>query len=146
MDNPAKVNDLEIALWAFKNIQNITGSNIKNFQLKNQHKPSCKFEYPFCCCCCCWHYLHRIFLSGYLSGFVIKFENLWKWFEFIHHSFLVNNTWVCKMLLPYMLMLLPLKVSICCIYTYRLFVWDSRDIRGLYFINFSSEKYILVKM
>ena len=57
----AKVNNLEIALWAFKNVQNITGSTKKTFQHKNQHKPSCKSEFPFCCCCCCWHYLHRIF-------------------------------------------------------------------------------------
>ena len=45
----AKVNDLEMTLWAFKNVQNITDSTIKTFQPKNQHKPSCKSEFPFCC-------------------------------------------------------------------------------------------------
>ena len=44
---------------------------------------------------------------------------------------------------PGMHMLLPLKVGVYCIYVYSLSVWDSRDIRGLYFDNFSSEKYIL---
>ena len=38
---------LEIALWASKNVQTITGSTIKTFQLKNQHKASCKSEFPF---------------------------------------------------------------------------------------------------
>ena len=101
MDNPAKVNDLNIALWAFKNVQNITGSTIKTIQLNNQHKPSCKSEFLFCCCCCCccccscWYYLHRIFfLPVFLSNFIKIFENLWKWVEFIHYSFLVNNTFV----------------------------------------------------
>ena len=36
---PCKVNDLEIALWASKNVQNFTGSTTKIFQLNNQHKP-----------------------------------------------------------------------------------------------------------
>ena len=39
--------DLGIALWASKNFQTITGSAIMTFQLKNQHKPSCKSEFPF---------------------------------------------------------------------------------------------------
>ena len=60
LDNPAKNNDLEIVLWAFKNVQNFFGTTIKTFQLKNQYKPSRKSEIPFCCCCC-WHYLPRIF-------------------------------------------------------------------------------------
>ena len=42
-------------------------------------------------------------------------------------------------------MLLPLKVGVYCIGVYSLSVLDSRDVRGLYFSNFSSEKYILVK-
>ena len=38
---------LEIALWASKIVQTITGSTMKTFQLKNQHNPSCKSEFPF---------------------------------------------------------------------------------------------------
>ena len=91
--NPAKVNDLEIALWAFKNAQNVFGSTIKTFQLKYQHKTSCKSEFPFCCCCyCCWHHLHRIFSVSISFSFIKIFENLWKWFEFIYDSFLVSST------------------------------------------------------
>ena len=31
------------------------------------------------------------FLSVLLSSFIKIFGNLWKWFEFMHYSFLVNN-------------------------------------------------------
>ena len=41
---------------------------------------------------------------------------------------------------------IAIKMGVSCMYAYSLFVWDSRDIRGLYFSNFSLEKYILVKM
>ena len=37
------------------------------------------------------------FLSVFLSSFIKIFENLWKWFEFIYYSFLVNNTCVSTM-------------------------------------------------
>ena len=52
----------------------------------------------------------------------------------------------------YIHMFLPQKMGVCCIYAYRLFVWDSRDMRfevcdgRIYIRSFSSEKYILVKM
>ena len=109
MDNPAKVNNLEITLWAFKNVQNIPGSTIKIFQLKNQHKPSCKSEFPFVVVVVvvvvvvavavdditCIEY----FLSVFLSTFIKIFKNLWKWFEFTHYSFLVNNTCVSTLYL-----------------------------------------------
>ena len=104
MDNPVKVNDLEIALWAFENVQNMTGSIIKTFQLKNQHKPSRKSEFPFAFVVVvvvvvvditCIKY----FLSAFLSRFIEIFEILWKWFEFIHYSFLVNNTCVSALTL-----------------------------------------------
>ena len=36
-----------MAFWAYKNVQIITGSSIETFQLKNQHKPSCKSEFLF---------------------------------------------------------------------------------------------------
>ena len=148
MDNPAKVNNLEITLWAFKNVQNITGSTIKTFQLKNQHKPSCKSEFPFyCCCCCCycyycccWYYI-EYFLSVFLSSFIKIFEDLWKWFEFIHYSILVNNT--CVSTLSLYAHVIIIKMGVSCIYAYSLFVWNNRDTRGLYFSNFSLEKYIL---
>ena len=96
MDYPAKVNDLEIALWEFKHVQNITGSTIKTFQLKNEHKPSCKSEFVVVgvivvvivvADITCVEY----FLSVFLSSFFKIFENLWKWCEFIYYSFLVNN-------------------------------------------------------
>ena len=41
------ISDLEIALWASKSVQIITGSTLKTVQLKNQHKPSCKSEFSF---------------------------------------------------------------------------------------------------
>ena len=54
--------NFEIVFWASKNVQIITGSTIKTFQLKNQHKPSCKSEFPFFLfCSLTQHYLHRIF-------------------------------------------------------------------------------------
>ena len=80
------------------------------------------------------------FLSVFLSSFIKIFENLWKWFEFIHYSFLVNNT--CVSTLPLYAHVIAIKMGVSCIYAYSLFVWDSRDIRGLYFSNFSSEKYL----
>ena len=46
----------------------------------------------------------------------------------------------------YISMLLLLKMCVCCIYAYSLFVWDSRDLRSLYFSNFSSKKCILLKV
>ena len=61
----------------------------------------------------------------------------------IIHFWLITHVF---QLCLYMHMLLPLKVGVCCIYAYSLFVWDSRDIRGLYFSNLFSEKYILVKV
>ena len=140
MDNPAKVNDLEIALWAFKNVQNFFGSTIKTFQLKNQHKPSCKSEFPFCCCCCYWNYLHRTF-SFYV--FLVSLKYLKTYGNDLNLS--IIHFWLIKHVLRlclYMHMLLPLKKGVCCIYAYSLFVWDSSDIRGLYFSNFSSEKYL----
>ena len=136
MDNPAKVNDLEIALWAFKNVQNITGSTIKTFLLKKQHKPSLNLNFHVVVVVVavvdiiCIEY----FLSEFFPNFIKVFENLWKWFEFIHFSFLVK-TYVFQFSL-YMHMLLPLKMGVCCIYAYSLFVWDSRDIRDLYFSIF----------
>ena len=73
-----------------------TGSTIKTFQLKNQYKPSCKSEFPFCCyCCCCWHYLHRMFSFSVSFYFHYNIWKLMECFEFMHHSFLVNNTCVC---------------------------------------------------
>ena len=84
------------------------------------------------------------FLSLFISSFIKIFENLWKWFEFIHYSFLVNNT--CVSTLPLYAHVIAIKMGVSCIYAYSLFVWDSRDIRGLYFSNFSLEKYILVKV
>ena len=38
------------------------------------------------------------FLSVLISSFVNIFKHLWKWFEFMHYSFLVNNT--CVSTLP----------------------------------------------
>ena len=157
MDNPAKVNNLEIALWAFKNVQNITGSIIKTFQLKNQHKFSCRSEFLFCCCCCCccccyccycWHRMLHVtcieyFLSVFFSNFIKIFESIWKWFEFIHYSFLVNNT--CVLTFPLYAHVIAIK-SGCLLNICIYFLWASRDIRGLYFTNFSSEKSILVKV
>ena len=92
MDNPEKVNDLEIAFSAFKNIQNITGPTIKIFQLKNQHKPFVNLNIHFAVAAVVDITCIEYFLSVFLFSFIIKFENLWKWFEFIHFSFLVNST------------------------------------------------------
>ena len=98
MDYPGKVNDLEIALWASKNVQNITGSTIKTFQLKNRYKLSCKSEFPFVVVVVVVaHYLNISFIENFLSVFPSSFikisKKLWKWFEFIHHSFLVKKTY-----------------------------------------------------
>ena len=41
---------------------------------------------------------------------------------------------------------IAIKMGVSSIDAYSLFVWDNRDIRGLYFSNFYLEKYILVKM
>ena len=140
MDNPAKVNDLEIALWAFKNVQNFFGSTIKTFQLKNQHKPLVNVNFHFAVVAVVDITCIEYFLSVFLSSFIKIFENLWKWFEFIHYSFLVNNT--CVSTLSLYAHVIAIKMGVSCIYAYSLFVWDSRDIRGLYFSNFSSEKYL----
>ena len=94
-----------MALRAFENVQNITGSTIKTSEPKNQHKPFCKFEFPFPLLL--WLLLLfavvditciEYFLSIFLSSLVKIFEILWKWFEFIHYSFLVSNT--CVSTLP----------------------------------------------
>ena len=86
------------------------------------------------------------FISVFLSRFIKIFENLWKWFEFIHYSFLVNNT--CVSTLHLYAHAIAIKMGVCCIYAYiySIFVGDSRDISRLYFSNFSLEKYMLVKM
>ena len=47
------------------------------------------------------------FLSVFLSSFIKIFENLWKWFKFIHYLFL-SITHVFQLCL-YMYMLFPLK-------------------------------------
>ena len=95
-DYPGKVNDLEIALWASKNVQNITGSTIKTFQIKNQHKLSCKSEFPFVVVVAVAHHLNISYMEYVLpvfpSSFIKISKKLWKWFEFIHYSFLVKET------------------------------------------------------
>ena len=76
----------------------MTGSTIKTFQLKNQQKPSCKSEFPFFVVVVVVVVVDitwiEYFLSIFLSSFIKIFEKLWKWFEFIHYPFLVNNTCV----------------------------------------------------
>ena len=149
MDYPGKVNDLEIALWASKNVQNITGSTIKTFQLKNQYKLSCKSEFPFVVVVVVVvaHYLNISFIENFLSVFPSSFikisKKLWKWFEFIHHSFLVKKTYVSTMSLYTHVPVI--KTGMCCIYAYNLFVWDSRNIRGLKIVFFIISQVGLIK-
>ena len=105
LDYPGKVNDLEIALWASKNVQNITGSTIKTFQIKNQHKLSCKSEFPFVVVVvvvvAVAHHLNISYIEYVLpvfpSSFIKISKKLWKYFEFIHYSFLVKETYVSTM-------------------------------------------------
>ena len=138
MDNSAKVNDLEIALWPFKNVQNFFCSTIKNS--RTSINPLLNLNFHFAVVAVVDITYIEYFLSVFLSSFIKIFENLWKWFEFIHYSFLVNNT--CVSTLSLYAHVIAIKMGVSCIYAYSLFVWDSRDIRGLYFSNFSSEKYL----
>ena len=164
---PRKVNDLEKVLWSFKNVQNITGPTIKHlkmskvllapllkpFNSRNSTNPLVNLNFHFVVVVVvvvvditCTEY----FISVFLSRFIKIFENLWKWFEFIHYSFSVNNT--CVLTLHLYAHAIAIKTGVCCIYAYiyiyiySIFVGDSRDIRRMYFSNFSLEKYILVKM
>ena len=52
------------------------------------------------------------FLSVFLSSFIKIFENLWKWFEFIHYSFLVNNT--CVSTLSLYVHVIAIKMVVSC--------------------------------
>ena len=84
------------------------------------------------------------FILVFLASSIKTFGNLWKCLsQSIIHFWLITH--VFQLCLD-IYMSLPLKVGVCCIYADSLFVWDSRDIRSLYFSNFSSQKYILVKV
>ena len=86
LDYPGKVNDLEIALWASKNVQNITGSTIKTFQLKNQYKLSCKsksnkFPFVVVVVVVAAHYLNISCIEYFLSAFPSSFIKISKNYE-----------------------------------------------------------------
>ena len=120
------------------------GSTIKTFQLKNQHKPSCKSEFLFSC----WLYMLLTLLAQNIFSqyfFLVSLKYMKTYgnglnLTVIHFWLIIHVFQLCL----YMRIVLPLKVGFCCIYAYSLFVWYSRDIRGLYFRKFSSEKLILV--
>ena len=92
------------------------------------------------------------FISVFLSRFIKIFENLWKWFEFIHYSFLVNNT--CVSTMPLYTNNLAIKNG-CVLHTCIQFIcvrqqgckekFEVCDVR-IYTSNTSTEKYILVKV
>ena len=97
---------------------------------------------------------YSTFLEGYISNnndkesMEVSLNWYIKWHCFslmdntAHNTF--HNTYVSTLCLY--AHVIAIKMGVSCIYAYSLFVWDSRDIRGLYFSNFSLEKYILVKM
>ena len=129
---------------ASKNVQIITGSTIKTFQLKNSINPLVNLNVLFFLFINLTLLAKNIFFQYF---FLVSLKYLKTYgnglnLSIIHFWLITHVFQLCL----YMHMLLPLKVGVCCIYAYSLFVWDSRDIRGLYFSNFSLEKYILVKM
>ena len=75
------------------------------------------------------HILDDFAVVLFLSNFIKIFEKLWKQFEFIHYLDFVKNT--CASTMSLYTHVLVIKMSVCCIYAHSLFVWDSKDIRGL---------------
>ena len=113
--------------------------NYKNLSTQEPVKLSCKSELLFVVVVVVVaHYLNISFIEYFLSVFPSSFikisKKLWKWFEFIHHSFLVKKTNVSTMSLY--THVLVIKMGMCCIYAYNLFVWDSRNISGLKIVFF----------
>ena len=64
---------------------------------QNQHKPLVNLNFCFVVAAVVDITCIEYFLPVFLSGFIKIFENLWKWFEFIDYSFLVNKTCVSNL-------------------------------------------------
>ena len=99
LDNAAKVNDLEVALWAFKNVQNINGSTIKTFNSRTSINRLVNLKFHFVVIAAVGITSIEYFLTVFISSFIKIFEKSWKWFEFIHYLFLVNNVEMKKLMI-----------------------------------------------
>ena len=138
-----------MALWAYKKVQNfkyyILASTIKTFNSRTSINPLINlnflffFSFFFCCS------------SVQLSSFIKIFANLWKWFEFIHYSFLVNRT--CLSTMPLHTHILAIKngrvlhtcIQFICMGQQGYKTFELCNVR-IYISNISLEKYILVKV